>query len=223
MAEKSMAVSKSDMDLLHKLEQFVTNPLQHKSISNLRVFLAELCEIQEKNNTSVQTLYLKSEKCCANVSQFIDEKDHVILWSAMLQLHCCFENYDQMDFNFEKILKYVTSYGLSVFVHGEKDQYYAFIKSLHDYAFLKSESEMKENEGIEVFQKVEQILENIDITSKFQWIKSMFERLIKCFFYRYLQKQNRTSLCAYLQNKNLCIFGKIAPSCKDSEESFEDG
>ena len=176
MAEKNMEVSKSDMDLLHKLVQYVTNPLKHKSISNLKVFLALLCEIQEKNNTYVQTLYLKIEDCCADVCQYIDEKDQILLWTSMLQLHCCFENIDQMDFYFEKILKYVESYRLSVYVHSEKDQYYAFIKSLHDYAFLKSESEMKENEGIEVFHKVEQILENIDITSKFhfQWIKSKF-------------------------------------------------
>ena len=216
MAEKSMAVSKSDMDLLHKLEQFVTNPLQHKSISNLRVFLAELCEIQEKNNTSVQTLYLKSEKCCANVSQFIDEKDHVILWSAMLQLHCCFENYDQMDFNFEKILKYVTSYGLSVFVHGEKDQYYAFIKSLHDYAFVKSESKMKEKEGIEIFHKVEQILENIDITSKFQWIKSMFERLINSnLSFTAIYKSRIEQVYVHTFKIRICVYlGKLHQAVK---------
>ena len=49
---------------------------------------------------------------------------------------------------------------------GEKDKFYDFIQSLHDYADLKSESEMKEDERNEVFGRIDQILEKIDITGK---------------------------------------------------------
>ena len=156
----------SEVKNLHKLEQIVVNAFKQKSESNLREFIEGLCAIQEKNNDSVQTLYLKSDDYCAIVSQHTDEKDHIFLWTLMLQLHCCYANNDQTDFYIEKMLRYVQKHGLSVFVQSEKDQYYDFIQSIHNYADLRSDSKMNEDERNEVFQRIEQILERIDITGK---------------------------------------------------------
>ena len=48
----------SEVKNLHKLEQIVVNAFKQKSEPNLREFIEGLCAIQEKNNDSVQTLYL---------------------------------------------------------------------------------------------------------------------------------------------------------------------
>ena len=167
MAQNNVKIpSKSDMELIHKLEQFIANPLKHKSRSSAKEFIEGLCAIEEKHHDYVKNLYMKSDDYFAIMFQHIDEKYHILLWTAMLQLHCCYENNDQTDYCVEKMLRYVESHGLSVFIHGEKDQFYDFIQSLHDYADLKSESEMNENERNEVFGRIEQILEKIDITGK---------------------------------------------------------
>lgn len=167
MAQKNMTMlSKADMMLIHKLKQFVADAFKHKPRSSFEEFTEGLCLIQEKNCDSVQTLYQKSDGYCVLVSQYFNEKDHILLWRAMLQLHCCYENNEKTDYYVEKILKYVETHGLSVFANGKKNQYNNFIKSLHDYVGRKSESEMEEDERNKVFQNIEQILEKIDITGK---------------------------------------------------------